>query len=221
MSMDKFNSHSKSNKISTLFLVLSNLVPLVGVIFYSWGAMDILILYWAENLVIGFYHVIKMLAAPFGKYEGPRQLSDHLVRGIVTGFFAIHYAGFCLAHGFFIFFLNQYYGQPISPLFLSVSLLALLVSHGVSLMNNYFGQKEYLKTTTQELLFAPYKRIVIMHIVVMLGGIATLVLSLPTAAVIVLVILKINLDLKAHRTEHKNNTSILASSKLVATELKN
>jgi len=42
-------------RISTGSLILSNLVPLFGVLFFGWSISTILILYWSENAIIGFY----------------------------------------------------------------------------------------------------------------------------------------------------------------------
>ncbi len=48
---------------SALALVLVNLIPLLGAIFLGWNAFDVIFLYWLENIVVGFYTVIKMLFA--------------------------------------------------------------------------------------------------------------------------------------------------------------
>ena len=36
-------------------LVAANLLPLAGVVFFGWDAGVILVLYWAENLVVGSF----------------------------------------------------------------------------------------------------------------------------------------------------------------------
>lgn len=55
---------------STVLLVAANLVPLVGVLFLGWSLWTILVLYWLENGVIGFFNVLKMAAAR-GSAMGP------------------------------------------------------------------------------------------------------------------------------------------------------
>ena len=42
-------------------LVLVNLLPLVGVLWLDWDVAALMILYWSENLVLGFYTLLKML----------------------------------------------------------------------------------------------------------------------------------------------------------------
>ncbi len=47
-------------------LLVANLVPLVGVLWFGWNVWTILTIYWLENGVVGVFNVLKMLHA-----EGP------------------------------------------------------------------------------------------------------------------------------------------------------
>jgi len=42
---------------------MANLVPLFGVLALGWNVTPIMIFYWSENLVVGFYNVLKMRRA--------------------------------------------------------------------------------------------------------------------------------------------------------------
>ena len=77
-------------RASLALLVLVNLLPLVGVLYFDWDVAGLMVLYWSENLVLGFYTLAKMLIiSPLG--------------GLGLGtFFCIHYGGFCAGHGLFI-----------------------------------------------------------------------------------------------------------------------
>jgi hypothetical protein len=46
-----------------LALILVNLIPVFGVLFLDWKVFPIIFLYWAENVCIGFYSVLKMAFA--------------------------------------------------------------------------------------------------------------------------------------------------------------
>ena len=48
---------------SAVGLVLANLVPLVGVVFFGWSLFGIMWIYWAENAVIGIFAILRMLTA--------------------------------------------------------------------------------------------------------------------------------------------------------------
>ena len=45
--------------LSVLSLVGANLVPLLGVLLLDWDAAVIVLLYWTENVVIGFYNILR------------------------------------------------------------------------------------------------------------------------------------------------------------------
>jgi len=45
---------------STLLLIIANLVPIAGSIFLGWNLADVMVLYWAESAVIGFFNICKM-----------------------------------------------------------------------------------------------------------------------------------------------------------------
>jgi len=50
-----------------LCLVAANAVPLYGVAFAGWDAFLVVLLYWAENLIIGFYNILKIAFAKVNK----------------------------------------------------------------------------------------------------------------------------------------------------------
>jgi hypothetical protein len=64
----------KKLRASTLALLTANLMPLIGVLALNWDVTPIMIFYWAENLVIGFFNVLKLrLAQPFGCHPACHQ----------------------------------------------------------------------------------------------------------------------------------------------------
>ncbi len=53
-------------------------------------------------------------------------------------------------------------------------------------------------------MFAPYGRLVVLHVTIIFGGLLIGVTGAPAAAIVVLVLLKIALDLGLHLAEHRN-----------------
>jgi membrane-associated PAP2 superfamily phosphatase len=47
-------------------LIVANAIPLVGALFLGWNVWMILIVFWLENGIVGFFNVLKILRA-----EGP------------------------------------------------------------------------------------------------------------------------------------------------------
>ena len=86
-------------KLSVWALIVTNLIPIGGVIFLGWNAATVVLLYLAENLVIGFYGLLRIATMPM---ERP---SDHLAKAFLIPFFTLHFGGFCAVHGLFLMLL--------------------------------------------------------------------------------------------------------------------
>ena len=121
--MTTISAPSTRDKISVSFLVASNIVPLIGVLFWDWNVGSILLMYWFENIVIGVYNAVKMAMSPLGKEE-PQYVTDTTLKWSLIGFFVLHYGGFCAGHGVFVYLL--YFSVP-------------LVWASMEFTNNYFG----------------------------------------------------------------------------------
>jgi len=61
------------SNVSLIALLIANIIPLFGVLFLEWDAFSIVLLYWAENLVIGFYNVLKIAFAAVPRSSTTRQ----------------------------------------------------------------------------------------------------------------------------------------------------
>jgi len=206
-------------------LVLANLLALVGVLAWDWDAAIFVLLYWAENVVVGFYNVLKMALV---RMESRAQ---HLGKLLAIPFFCLHFGGFCAIHGFILlgFFEEGGGARPVEPeltwpgplafLQLLVSLVAhlwrdppaglewplagLVVSHGVSFIQNYLGRGEYRRLTVGRLMNQPYRRIILFQITIIGGGFLALVFGSPVPLLCVLVLLKILVDGYCHVREHR------------------
>ena len=78
---------------SSLCLIAANLIPFAGVLVLNWKLADIMVLYWAESAVIGFWNVIKL--AMVGKW----------LALLVIPFFVGHFGGFMAGHFLPIYYL--------------------------------------------------------------------------------------------------------------------
>jgi len=189
-------------KLSSFSLLLANSIPLLGVCFLGWKLADILILYWSENLVIGFFNVIKMV-----KVRGRKKTSPHTrdvprqgpIFAII--FFILHYGGFTLGHGVFVFLA---FGKPDIDLYaLLFTFLFLFTSHSISFYKNFIKAGEFQRTSVDKLFLQPYSRVVVMHISIIGGGFFIQALGTPVLALLVMVVIKSVIDLHSHRREHK------------------
>ena len=187
---------------SSLALIAANLVPLAGAAFLGWKLSDVMVLYWAESAIIGFFNVCKIavIGRWFALAAGP--------------FFLGHFGGFMAVH--FLFIYTIFVKGPdnmdsaggdlaeVAKLFLVLwpALLALAVSHGYSFFNNFLGRGEYKGRTVSQQMSEPYARIVFMHLVLIFGGGLSLVLGQTELVLIIVIAAKIFVDLKSHVREH-------------------
>jgi len=179
-------------------LVVANLIPLAGVLFLGWSVWQILIIYWLENGIVGFYNVLKMAAVPgLGKL------------GIIP-FFILHYGMFWVVHGVFVWFAlpmiwEQMGGATGGPSLVAClwALPVLVLSHGASFVYNWWlGGERYTSSPARE-MGAPYGRVVILHVTIVLGAFLVAFLGSPIWALVLLVGLKTVADLAAHLAERR------------------
>jgi hypothetical protein len=195
--------------LSILSLILVNLIPLLGVFFLDWNLSAILALYWSENVVIGFFNVLKMALAQGSVAGSGMTLNRKPVKaghkpGLIL-FFIVHFGMFTFGHGVFVF---SIFAKDLPALrVLLPAFLLLFVSHGVSFGYNFIGKGEFRRTSFTTLFTQPYKRIFIMHLTVILGAGAAGVLQEPVMALVVLIALKTVTDVVAHAREHKKFSS--------------
>ena len=189
--------------LSTTALVLANLVPLAGAAFGGWSVYELVLLFWAENVVIGLFQLLRM-----GSVVRLRRKAHQA--GLIP-FFVLHYGMFAFVHGMFV---TASFGPPaeaplaaaiallLSPSGLLFALLALVASHGFSFVVNFIGAGEWRDAEMPALMKQPYARVVVLQLVILGGAAAVQALGEPMVAPVLLVVLKMALDVVAHRREH-------------------
>jgi len=190
---------------SSIALVLANLVPLGGVLLLDWQVFDILMLYWAENVVIGVVNVLRMAVSGEGS------------KPFLIPFFIMHYGLFCFGHLSAITSIfsdatgtatawQYFFAVPLavawkSPLWLGIA--AITASHFFSFFANFIAGGEYRRTTVTELMRRPYGRIIVLHVAIIFGAALIQWLGSPVMMLVVLIAAKIALDLRLHLAERK------------------
>lgn len=198
-----------SSYAAVVALIVANLIPLAGVLWFGWDVWGILIIYWLENGVVGLINILKMQRAA-GPGSGSTGGSE---KASLIPFFVMHYGIFWVVHGVFVLTLPLFaaigadgepdFGTTLDPLAIVFVVACLVISHGVSYAYNYIGRGEYLRTTASAQMFAPYGRLVVLHVTIIVGAIGIGVTGASSAAIVVLVLLKIALDLGLHLAEHR------------------
>ena len=188
---------------STLALIIANLVPVAGTLFLGWNLSHVMVIYWAESAVIGFFTLCKIVV--IGRWGA-----------LLAGpFFVGHFGGFMAVHFLFIYtiFVKGLDGMndgaddlgEVALVFIALwpALAILFASHAFSFFNNFLGRQEYRGKTIKEQMSEPYNRIIFMHLVLILGGGLTLILGGAIPVLVLVIGLKIYFDVKAHIKEHR------------------
>ncbi len=185
---DAYRVHS--SRVAVALLVITNLIPLAGVLWLGWNLMLILALYWIENGIVGVINVLKILMAqgtaqPSMRVSINGRPATDLSRTGMAGFFCLHYGIFWVVHGIFVFtFIPLMTGMggsrrrlrqsvralPRTCRMLAFGTLGLAVSHGVSFWTNYVGGREYLALSPAAVMIQPYGRLVILHVTIIIGA---------------------------------------------------
>lgn len=186
---------------SSLALIAANLLPLAGVFSGHITLAQLMVLFWSENAIIGFFALVKISIV--GRWGAL----------LVGPFFVGHFGGFMAVHFMFVYML--FVGEPAGggtlPALSALTALykplwplagALLLSHALSFMLNFIGRGEYRSATVNALMAAPYKRIVALHVTLIAGGWMAAFLHSTAPAVALLIALKLGGDLYAHTREH-------------------
>jgi hypothetical protein len=205
-------------------LIAANLVPLYGVLFLDWKVFPIILLFWLENLVIGAINVLKMLLVDVG------DPAKGLGKLFFVPFFCFHYGMFCFGHGVFVMGLfggmfttgapfptPDHVLRSVREYGVGLPLLTLAGSHLFSFFWNFLRGGERRTASLQRLMQQPYSRIVMLHLTLLGSGFLLMAFHSPLAGLVLLLVLKIVFDVRAHvrernryRSATQGNTSIPA-----------
>lgn len=201
--------------LSLAVLLIANLLPLVGVALWGWKLFDLIVIYWLETLVIGGFGVMQMA------------LTTGWFALFVVPFFIVHFGGFMAGH---FVFLNVMFGDNAGKSFsaipgrlhdmivadgLWVALIGLAISHGLGFLFGFLlpwlrrrwqgGRpgEEADPASAGNVMFGPYKRVVIMHVSILFGAFFVTVFGNNFAFLALLVVLKTASDLYALRRQWK------------------
>lgn len=180
-------------------IILANLLPVYGVWFMGWSAVEVFIVYAMETLILGILTVFKLLIATLAR--GTDTWYNKGVQSTVSGlffivFFIMHYGIFTLVQTsifagvsgitpsgkspeYFFFHFWEFINQDIG-----IMLLIFMLSYLLRDLLPFLIRKEYLHAPMLMLMFQPYGRIIIQQFTVILGS---MFLTFKLGAVFVLV----------------------------------
>ncbi len=206
----RFLSVPEQYRLSVAVLIAANVLPIYGILFLGWEVFPVIFLYWLENVFVGCFNVLKMLIA------SPSSAGTWFSKILMIPFFCVHYGMFTGVHGYFVFMMFgdasglkgdfptlEVVGDAIEKYNLVYAAFALFFSHGFSFLFNYIGKEEFRNASVNTLMAAPYGRVVILHLTILLGGFLAMALHSPVFALLLMITMKIAADIWSHLRERK------------------
>lgn len=198
-------------KLSLAALVLLNLLPVYGVLAWGWQSFDLIFLYWLENVLIGLVTALRMLVRP---YPGPAAFLGAL---FFTLFFTVHYGGFCFGHGMFLLGVfgdeQRFIGDAQLPAVAAMMvlerqlLLPLIALAALALLDWLHDDREngFAHASVQDLMARPYRRIVVLHVTIIVGAFVLSATGEPLAGLLLLVAVKTFSDIRHWRRDEQRD----------------
>ena len=208
-----------SDKLSLISLLVANMLPIIFAVVFGWEVGGVVVFYWIENLIIGFWAIWRIVLASGGLMP----VVQHGGKLFLVPFFIVHYYGFCMGHGIFIAVIFsgvinggsslddnplRYFQEMFSDFgsleswSVAIAVTGLFVSHGFSFMRHYVNNGQYRQTQSMFEMFRPYGRIVLLHVCIIFGGMLVALLGAPIFMVVLLMLGKTLIDATVHLTSH-------------------
>jgi hypothetical protein len=199
-----------------------DLMPVIAVFAFGWGATPLVALYWLENLVIGAFTILRMIGTALAS------LVSLAMTLFIVPFFFFHYGMFCFVHGIFIraFAPGEDDGafEPVSLIQWALGtapemfwfLAAIIVVSALYYAFDFLWRGEYKASNPQQEMFSPYGRIVTLHIAILLGAGVAFSLNEPLAGVLLLIFIRVVFGMfqTVHR-RRKRDARVEASQSVV------
>jgi hypothetical protein len=200
---------------SAVLLLACNVIALVLVFSNPPVSMSILFLYWAECAVIGALNVVKLgytIPGTLGEAEwaqmAPRTRFMYKCMG--PGIFVLHYGMFLLVVFLLLYTLGENEMRARGERHYDVwghlagfwlPVLVIGSAHVSSFFRNFLGKREYIGRSFEDQMFRPYKRTILLVLVV-LGGYGLIALfSLSSMAMLAVAPFALIASLESHFRE--------------------
>jgi len=201
---------------STISLIIANLIPIIGVIYWHWDIFPIVYIYFLETAVVGLFGILKIILAQGVDYTIERgfvtdillsQFFPRLNSGSSKGTVLISYFICFFFYVGLLFVLCLIVLSPsnfIEPWQSTyyVALGSLIISHAISFWQNYINKKEYLYAVPYTQMTQPFDRVMVMILVFSVATFAIYRIDVSTLTILALIIIKIIFDIIYHYQEH-------------------
>ena len=181
-----------------------DLFPIYGVLAFGWNAVPLVLLYWMENVIAGVLTIPRILITG-ASYGG----IGFVAGSAMSAFFVFHYGLFCAVHGTFLMaFVAMGDGSIADQPPIMMDMWAMfqfglhsaphveyfvyaIIAFQVLVLIWEFGIKgEWKNSNPMAEMFAPYGRIVVLHLAIFGGAFALFLLGQPMVGVLALILFR-------------------------------
>jgi len=189
-------------------LLASNGVTILLALTQDWNVLPLMWIYWFQNIVIGFFHFLRIRQLEEFSTEGfsmngrpaqPTQETKHHV----ARFFLLHYGTFHLAYFVFLLVFSRtgMFSSADENAFgsgdLTYVVLAALVFLGNHIFSYFYNRpRDIGRPNIGTMMFYPYARVIPMHLTIVLGW-------LLSSRLLFFLLLKTLADVIMHVVEHR------------------
>ncbi len=181
-----------------------DLFPIYGVFAFGWNAVPLVMLYWMENIIAGVLTVPRIFisGATFGT-------AGVLLGAFMSVFFVFHYGLFCAVHGTFLMVFISFgngtmteqppimmdvfamfqYGLTSAP-HMDLFIYAIIAFQLIVMIWEFGIKGEWKETNPMAEMFAPYGRIIVLHLAIFGGAFALFALGQPMIGVLALILFR-------------------------------
>ena len=155
-------------------LLLSNAATIAIALWEGWTLSETMWVYWWQNIVIGFFTVLRLLRLGETVSEGEVTVNGRPVKTpaaakwFLPGFFVIHYGLFHLAYYHFLSIGNPL-PEGVDLLSMGVCIGGFLVHHAVSYRENFVEDLKR-RSDAGAVMTQPYRRVTPMHLTIIFGS---------------------------------------------------
>ncbi len=184
------------NDIAAILLVIANIVPVINLLVKGEPVGSILVIYWIQMMIIGFWNIIKLIV--IGRWSALLSAPVFILMYLsIVNIFGL------IAGGLLD---DQMQGTEWHENFSLWNFwwpaLMFFATHGLSFYTNFLGRREDETTPWDKQLGQPILRAMPMWIAALAGGFVGSFFNTAAIAVLCVLPVKLVLDLLGHFNEH-------------------
>lgn len=171
------------SKTSTLMIIFSNLLVIIFAVVDNLSAVEVLWIYWIQSVIIGVFNFIRIISLKEFTTTGLKrgagsELSPMKATKVsIAIFFLFHYGFFHFVYAMFLGgfpgITNTHSGNS-GLSYLVYTTLVFFISYLIEYIQSIRAQQEVIPNLGA-VMFAPYFRIIPMHIIIILGGFLSII----------------------------------------------